>query len=651
MSPRSVIVLLIAVVVAVLGVAPAWAAPKAERDRGGTARHIVVFKDDVAAPLRTTRGLEKRLGFRSSRRFTRVLHGFAGRLTRDQVRQMKADDRVAYVAPDRRKRIGASTSLATGELAPTGVRRVGAATTTTTRQASTVGVAVLDTGIDLDHPDLNVVDARNCTGSGSADDDNGHGTHVAGSIGARNTGAGVVGIVPGTTVYALKVLDAEGSGFDSQIICGLDWVAANASTRNIRVANLSLGGPGAADDDSCGSTARDPLHAAICRTAAARVTPVVAAGNAGVDFAADSPATYSEALTVTAMSDSDGASGARGAPSDCGESDDTYASFSNFATLAADVAHAIAAPGVCITSTYPGGRYARISGTSMAAPHVAGLVAACHGEAGESGPCTGLTPAQIIAKLRSDAEARTTADPAYGFTGDPLRPVAGRAFGFLATFTSASTAAAAPSPAPQPTATEPAPAQTAPSQPAPSEPAPAPAPAPAPSPSPSPAPVESPAPRIFTTTLRPTAYRILSGGIYRRRGSRTRLNLDDGVRLELTSRRSGARTRAEFSASTRITGAQRAVLKQLSIDVDANVSTGRAALGVRIYNFARRRFETIVAPRTGITRDRLLAWQTSSSPRSYVSSTGEIRVAVRATRSGSRSVRSRTDRVRFTIRY
>jgi subtilisin family serine protease len=107
-----------------------------------------------------------------------------------------------------------------------------------------VNVAVIDTGIDLTHPDLQAVNGTNCVSPGApAQDDNGHGTHLAGTIAARNNGSGVTGMVPGTTVYAVKVLNAAGSGRESQFICGVDWVTANAARLNIKVANVSLGGP------------------------------------------------------------------------------------------------------------------------------------------------------------------------------------------------------------------------------------------------------------------------------------------------------------------------------------------------------------------------------------------------------------------------
>src|SRR5438128_6962913 len=135
------------------------------------------------------------------------------------------------------------------------------------------------------------------------------------------------------------------------------------------------------------------------------------------------------------MADFDGLPGGLGSPG-CSdgvfESDDAAAGFSNFTTVgSSDVAHTIAAPGVCIQSTWPGGRYQTISGTSMASPHMAGVVALCFGERGASGPCTGLKPTQVIAKMLSNAAGHTRSDLSQGFLGDPDHPI-GAYYGYLA---------------------------------------------------------------------------------------------------------------------------------------------------------------------------------------------------------------------------
>ena len=184
------------------------------------------------------------LGFDARHEYRRALKGFAAELSTADVRALRQDPEVAMVSPDLEVRALAVAPLAAGESVPTGVARIEAANGREGHQASSVGVAVLDTGIDLDHPDLTAHDGKNCIASGSADDDNGHGTHVAGTVGARNQGAGVVGVAPGTALYAVKVLNGSGSGLWSNVICGIDWVTANAASLGIKVANMSLGGLG-----------------------------------------------------------------------------------------------------------------------------------------------------------------------------------------------------------------------------------------------------------------------------------------------------------------------------------------------------------------------------------------------------------------------
>ena len=182
------------------------------------------------------------------------------------------------------------------------------------------------------------------------------------------------GVAPGAPLHAVRVLDRTGSGTWSSIICGLDYVARNAAT--IKVANLSLGG-GGTDDGACGTINTDALHRAICSTVAAGVTVVVAAGNSGANLAGFVPAAYGETIAVSALADYNGLPGGGGPPT-CGNygADDTFASFSNYAVDAVDRVHLIAAPGVCIGSTWLNGGFATISGTSMASPHVAGAAVA-----------------------------------------------------------------------------------------------------------------------------------------------------------------------------------------------------------------------------------------------------------------------------------
>jgi subtilisin family serine protease len=295
----------------------------------------------------------------------------------------------------------------------------------------------LDTGIDTQHPDLNVVGGTDCArGGGGIDDLNGHGTAVAGFIGARDNAIGRAGVAPGARLWSVRVLGKKAAGTDSQIICGIDWVTATRTdadpTNDIAVANMSLLGPGQ-DDGNCGRTNKDPLHRAICRSVAAGVTYIVAAGNDTQDIAKVAPAGYHEVLTATAMADYDGQPGGQWAfAPPCGNlgADDAAATFSNFATLTSDRAHTVAAPGVCIGSTYPHSNYLNsFYGTSFASPLVAGTVALCIA----SGPCAGLTPAQIVHKIVGDAAAYNSQPQnfGYGFDGDPLRPTPGRYYGFL----------------------------------------------------------------------------------------------------------------------------------------------------------------------------------------------------------------------------
>lgn len=202
---------------------------------------------------------------------------------------------------------------------------------------------IIDTGVDYTHPDLNVDTARSRTYvGGTPSDENGHGTHVAGTIAAKNNTIGVVGVAPGAPVVSVRVLNRRGSGTTSGVIAGVDYVASAAAAGD--VANMSLGGGPS-----------DALDSAVENAAANGIKFTLAAGNDSDDANGYSPARAngSNIYTVSAMS----SSGA-------------FASFSNYGNPPVD----FAAPGVSIRSTYKGGSYATLSGTSMAAPHVAGIL-------------------------------------------------------------------------------------------------------------------------------------------------------------------------------------------------------------------------------------------------------------------------------------
>lgn len=423
--------LIVSAALAVLALVPFNGVGAARPSNVIPGQYIVVLRASVTDVPAVADEHARRYGASVRQLYRHALKGYAATIPAQGLAAIRSDARVAYVSEDRTVEAVGTVPLAAGETAPTGVRRIAAATGSTAHPTSTVNVAVIDTGIDLTHPDLNAVNGTNCVRKNrKAQDDNGHGTHVSGTIAAKNTGSGVVGVAPGTRLYAVKVLNSRGSGTWSQVICGIDWVTRNSVALNIKVASMSLGGSGSSDNN-CGATNGDALHTAICNSTAAGVTYVVAAGNSNVDLATFTPAAYPEVLTVTAMSDSDGQAGGTGGAPSCrtSEGDDIYASFSNYATTLADSNHTIAGPGVCIFSTWLKGGYKTISGTSMAAPHVSGSVALCLGTAGGAGPCAGLTPAQIIQKMRSDAAAHATAD--NGFTGDPLHVVPGRYYGNL----------------------------------------------------------------------------------------------------------------------------------------------------------------------------------------------------------------------------
>jgi len=370
-------------------------------------QYIVVLEDSAGDPGAFAKGQ----GIAPFLLYRNVFPGFAAQIPAQAAAALAHNPHVAFVQPD-------SMVYAIGQALPTGVDRTDAEQSFG-GGAVDADVAIIDTGIDLTHPDLNVVEgvdcrrldkAGNCKVGGN--DDNGHGSHVAGTIGALDNGLGVVGMAPGVRLHAVKVLDSRGSGFTSWVIQGIDWVTAHADV--IEVANMSLGGSGSDDTDGgdCNAS-KNAEHLATCRAVAAGVTFVVAAGNEKDDAQFHTPASFDEVITVSALADFDGAPGGLGSAtyafSTCTEAvDDSFACFSNYGH---DVD--IMAPGVGILSTYMNGGYATSSGTSMASPHVAGAAALILAAS------PGLSPAQVKAALIAAGDPAPCATPTGVCADDP----------------------------------------------------------------------------------------------------------------------------------------------------------------------------------------------------------------------------------------
>lgn len=394
------------VVIAVLAsAAKAQAAPPEELPPSGMDRvpgqYIVVLRDSVEDVDRAAADIARQVGGAVGHTYSVALKGFVVRLPAQvEARRLQQDPRVEFVEQDR---VAQAFDHAAGEI-PTGINRIDAELNHTTLAGSGLGVAIIDTGIQLNHPDLNVVGKVSFVrATKSGNDDNGHGTHVAGIIGAKDNGVGVVGVSPGVDLYAVKVLNRNGSGFWSDVVKGVDWVTQNKS--KIAVANLSLGASGS-EDGNCGNSNGDALHKAICGSTAAGVVYVVAAGNSSADAKNFLPAAYDEVITVSALADSDGQPNGTGPATSYG-ADDTFATFSNFG---ADVD--VIAPGVAIRSTYLNGGYATLSGTSMAAPHVTGAIALWVAQHGRpvNGDAKGAEVQSILAQ---------SSQPVGAFKGDP----------------------------------------------------------------------------------------------------------------------------------------------------------------------------------------------------------------------------------------
>jgi len=305
------------------------------------------------------------------------------------------------------------------QVVPAGVARVGKPTSVSNGDG--IGVAIVDTGIDLGHADLgSPVDAFSAVG-GSCADDEGHGTHVSGIVAARDNTIDVLGVAPKAQLYCVKVLDSTGSGSDAMVMAGLDWVLANHALvqPNIRVINMSLGRAGSVDDNPS-------FHDLIKSLEAAGVAVVVAAGNdASAEISQMIPAAYTEVIAVASTTALAGSNQCRFLSAAIAADTASY-----FTTDGANVV--VSAPGedaenvsrAClisstgILSTRLGGGTTRMSGTSMASPHVAGIVAR-HFQANPA-----FTVSDVRQFLAVDAARKTVApldSPASGYTFDGIR--------------------------------------------------------------------------------------------------------------------------------------------------------------------------------------------------------------------------------------
>lgn len=281
--------------------------------------------------------------------YSKTLKGATLKLTKEQVEQLKGQKEVAYIEQDRIVTFAppggdGNVEASSTQETPYGISRVNGVSS-----YSGSNVAwIVDTGIDLDHPDLNVDASRGFNAftrgrdAKSTDDGNGHGSHVAGTVAALNNDLGVIGVAPGATVIPVKVLDSRGSGSYSGVIAGVDHVGANGNAGD--VANLSLGGP-----------VSQALDDAVVAASNQGIWFSLAAGNDSEDANLHSPARANGPyiVTISAM-----------------DVNDTWAYFSNFGNPPVD----FAAPGVAVKSTWKDGGYNTISGTSMAAPHAAGVL-------------------------------------------------------------------------------------------------------------------------------------------------------------------------------------------------------------------------------------------------------------------------------------
>ena len=335
---------------------------------------IVILDADIS-PDEAPR-LARAAGGTAGLRYTHALNGFQFKGSAQAAEALRSNPQVASVQPDR--------PVYLTETLPYGVRRIdayvpgGSGAYQAGYRGNGARIAILDTGIDLDHPDLvasiDGSSGKNCVAQGDPNDGYGHGTHVAGSAAAPLNGVGVVGVAPEAQLVAVKVFDDAGNSSEALVLCGIDHITGlntdGDPANDIDVANMSWG-----EQRAWGDCVNDNLHRAICAAHAANIKLVGGAGNSAVSGSTFVPAAYPEVLAVSALADFDGEPGGAAG---CGyvpallwiECDDTLAFFSNTVGNQDFIA-----PGVNVHSTWAGGGYRTENGTSMAAPHVTGVVA------------------------------------------------------------------------------------------------------------------------------------------------------------------------------------------------------------------------------------------------------------------------------------
>jgi subtilisin family serine protease len=360
--------------------------------------YIVVMKDDFLSSVHSLSDKVKSEGATVEHIFDHVFPGFAVKVPNDEVlHTIMQNPNVDYVQPDVKVKAFAQSL-------PSGVNRIdGDLSSTKSGDGSgsvNADIAILDTGIDLNHPDLNVYkQVTFVPGTINANDDDGHGTAVAGVAAAKDNSQGVVGVAPGARLWAIKVLDSNGMGSSSDIIKGIDYVTEHAD--EIDVVNLSFGAVGK----------NDALHNAIIRSVEAGVTYSAAAGNEGMDASSVFPASYPEVIAVSAIVDIDGKCGGISSITTTAGKDDTFTSFSNYGPVVD-----LAAPGVLVKTTTNGDSYMSFSGTSAATAHVTGAVALYKSEH------SGESPSEILNALKSFGSKPNTECDGNGhgyFSGDP----------------------------------------------------------------------------------------------------------------------------------------------------------------------------------------------------------------------------------------